>query len=102
MNKRELSKMISEAVHKALKENLDMPPVTDDQLDDATQLLMMVSGRIMAAQNTPVSGDVIAQAVHHIEQADGILAKAGLKADAADISDISESKKPVRSKYRKS
>lgn len=99
MKKSDLAKMIQEAVQKALKEN--MGASLDDQLNDATELLMMVSGRIMSAKDVPgVQPELIAQAVHHIEQADGLLAKAGLKADGADISDLSEALKRIRGKKK--
>lgn len=101
MNKTILSKLISEAVKKAIKENLDGGPVSEEQLDDATQLMMLVSGRLMAAHETQVSASVIDQVIHHIEQADGLLAKAGLKADSADLSGISENRKPRTSQVKK-
>ena len=59
--------------------------VPEDLLDDATHLLMMVSGRIMSAKDTPVDKEIIAQAVHHIEQADQILDNAGLSPNHPDV-----------------
>lgn len=67
-------------------------PATEEQLEDATQLMMMISGRIMAAQESVVASSVIDQVIHHLEQADGLLAKVGLKADSADISRLTEKK----------
>jgi hypothetical protein len=90
---KDLTAVIQEVVRSAIKEAMGEVPASDDQLDDATQLLMMVSGRIMSAQGTQVPSSVIDAAIHHIEQADGILAKAGLKPDNADISDVSEAKR---------
>lgn len=92
LTKVSLSRLIQKTVRKVLAENSGA--VSDSDLDDATELLMMVSGRIMSAQNTAVPSEIIAQAVHHIELADGILASAGLKADA----DISENISPRRRK----
>jgi len=93
---RGLGTVIREAVRSAIKEAMEDIPASDDQLDDATQLLMMVTGRIMAAHGTNVPSSVIDAAIHHIEQADGVLAKAGLKPDNADISGISEAKRGRR------
>jgi hypothetical protein len=86
MKKSDLAKIVRETVRGVIKEQmasqLPVGGVPDDMLDDATELLMMVSGRIMSAKDNPVNPELIAQAVHHIEQADGLLAKAGLKADS--------------------
>ena len=65
-----------------------IPSENDHLLDDATELLMMVSGRIMSAKDVSVSPEILQQAVHHIEQADGILAKAGLTAHT-ELSEMS-------------
>jgi len=97
--KRDLARVIQEAVRSAIKEAMGEVPASDEQLDDATQLLMMVSGRIMSAQGSSIPASVIDAVIHHIEQADGILAKAGLKPDNADISDVSEAKR-VRGKKK--
>lgn len=91
MKVKDLKAMIQEAVQKALKEEMDRPADASD-LDDATQLLMLISGRIMAAHGKDVPAKAIQAAIHHIEQADGILAAAGLKADEADVRGIAESK----------
>lgn len=97
MKTKDLATTIQEAVRKAIKEAMDEIPASDEQLDDLTQLLMLVSSRIMAAQGTQVPSSIIDDAIHYIEQADGILAKAGLKPDNANISDVSEVKR-VRGK----
>lgn len=96
MKKSELAKIIQEAVTTALKARLLEAPVTDDQLDDATQLLMMVTGRVMAAKETPVDGAIIQAAVDQLEQIDGLLSRAGLAAQDSDISQLSESFKKLR------
>ncbi len=85
-----LKKIIQEAVKNAIKEEIGRSVDAAD-LDDATQLLMLITGRIMSAHGKDVPSEVIQQAVHHIEQADGILAAAGLKADEADVRAIAES-----------
>ncbi|TXH11451.1 MAG: hypothetical protein E6R04_02375 [Spirochaetes bacterium] len=90
MKVQDLKKMIAEAVQRALKEEMGRSVDAAD-LDDATQLLMLITGRIMSAHGKDVPSEVIQQAVHHIEQADGILAAAGLKADEADVRGIAES-----------
>lgn len=90
MKVKDLKHMVQEAVQKAIRENLDRPVDASD-LDDATQLLMLITGRIMSAHGKDIPSEVIQKAVHHIEQADGILAAAGLKADEADVRGIAES-----------
>lgn len=90
MKVKDLKQMVKEAVQKAIKEEIDRPTDASD-LDDATQLLMLITGRIMSAHGKDVPAKVIQAAVHHIEQADGILAQAGLKADEADVRGIAES-----------
>jgi hypothetical protein len=92
MKVQDLKKMIQEAVGNAIKEEMDRPVDASD-LDDATQLLMLITGRIMSAHGKDVPSQVIQQAIHHIEQADGILSAAGLKADEADMRGIAESKR---------
>lgn len=83
MKKSQLQLLISKTIKQILKEELAM--VSDSQLDDATELLMLISGRIMSAQGKSIPADIIAKAIEHIEQADGILAAAGLEANEADI-----------------
>lgn len=90
MKVKDLTEIIKESVEKALREALDRPVDASD-LDDATQLLMLITGRIMSAHGKNVPAQVIQSAIHHIEQADGILAAAGLKADEADMRGIAES-----------
>jgi len=90
MKVKDLKHMVQEAVQRAIRENLDRPVDASD-LDDATQLLMLITGRIMSAHGKDIPSEVIQKAVHHIEQADGILAAAGLKADEADVRGIAES-----------
>jgi len=90
MKVKDLKQMVKESVAKALKENLERSVDASD-LDDATQLLMLITGRIMSAHGKDIPSEVIQKAVHHIEQADGILAAAGLKADEADVRGIAES-----------
>lgn len=89
MKVKDLKQMVKESVAKALKENLERSVDASD-LDDATQLLMLITGRIMSAHGQEVPSKVIQAAIHHIEQADGILAAAGLKADEADVRGIAE------------
>lgn len=95
MKKSELSTLIREAVKEALLLG-QAGPAREDQLDDATQLLMMVSGRIMSAKEGQLSSEILDQVIHHIEQADGLLDKAGLKADSSDIARMSESLKRLK------
>lgn len=75
--------MISEVVQAGIS---DMG--LDSQLDDATQLLMMVAGRIMSAKDKPVPPEVIDQTISSLEQIDGLLAKHGLEASDAPMDEM--------------
>lgn len=78
-----LKKMITEVIQAGVA-NMGL----DSQLDDATQLLMMVAGRIMAAKDKPVPPEVIDQTISSLEQIDGLLAKHGLEAGDAPLDEM--------------
>lgn len=90
MKKSELVSLIKEAISNSLKrEDISGSLVTDEQLDDATQLLMMISGRVMSAKDKPVPSELMSKVIEQLEQIDGVLDKQGL----SSASSLFEAKK---------
>lgn len=87
ITKSKLTELIQRSIKNYLSENSSVNLISDKDiiLDDLTQLLMMISGRIMSAKDKEIPIEILEIIVNQLEQVDGLLSKYNLNPEDSEI-----------------